>query len=387
MIGVSHIVFLCGGNGRNAIGGAEHHVMTLVRHLASRGVDTELIVLLWQRDDHINATLSSLAKAGVRIEIVERRHGRPTLMSRLIRALDCWRRLSICLRSRRERVIHMHMELIAQVIAACTAGCRHLVITIHNDEPHYLRWPVRTWFRMLTTALGVRVIAITDHVRTHLVEGVGAPAGMVTTVRYGVSAPPVSRLTRSDVGLGESEFVVGFVGRLTPQKNVGLLILAMAKRPDITCVIVGDGELRGDLEHLAQSLGCTNVRFLGAQSDAARFMPLFDVFCLPSIWEGLGVVLLEAMLQKVPIIGSHAGAVPEVLGRGTCGLLIDPSSVDSLLEAIDRMRHDPSLRRTLARNGYQHARAEFSLQRMEEQTCQIYRDLYKTTPSPETVPA
>ena len=80
---------------------------------------------------------------------------------------------------------------------------------------------------------------------------------------------------------------VGFVGRLTAQKNIQLLIRAMALRPDITCLIVGEGELRSELEALARTLGCSNVRFLGAQSDAAGLMPLFDVLCLPSLWEGL----------------------------------------------------------------------------------------------------
>jgi glycosyltransferase involved in cell wall biosynthesis len=387
MIGVSHVVFLCGRDGGNAIGGAEHHVMTLVEHLASRGVDTELIVLLWKDDAQIQATLSRLKAAGVRIEIIERRAGGPSLLSRMFRALDCWRRLSVRLRSRRDRVIHMHMELVAQVVAASAAGCRRLVMTIHNDEPHYRRPTVKAWFRVLTDILGIQVIAITDHVKSHLIEAVGVPARSVRTVRYGVPDRLVSTLSRQDIGLSHSEFVVGFVGRLTVQKNVTLLIRAMATRPDITCVIVGDGELRTELESLAQSLGCRNVRFLGAQPDAARFMPLFDVFCLPSIWEGLGVVLLEAMLQKVPIVGSRAGAVPEVLGRGTCGLLIDPHSVDSLVDAIDRLRNDPSLRRTLARNGYQHARTEYSLQRMEEHTCQIYQDVCETMAESSPVPA
>src|SRR6267143_2685451 len=90
--GVTHILFLAGGNGRNAVSGAEHHVITLVQALAARGVDTELIVLLWQTDPLIEETLQHLQAQGVRVVRIERRAGRYTLASRLVRALDCWRR-------------------------------------------------------------------------------------------------------------------------------------------------------------------------------------------------------------------------------------------------------------------------------------------------------
>src|SRR4051794_5620013 len=116
--GVTHILFLAGGDGRNPISGAEHHVITLVQALAARGIDTELIVLLWKTDDLIEETLAHLQAVGVRVVRIERRRGRYTLLSRLVRALDCWRRLSIALRTRRERVVHMHMELVMQVIGA-----------------------------------------------------------------------------------------------------------------------------------------------------------------------------------------------------------------------------------------------------------------------------
>src|SRR4029077_10405108 len=122
-IAVSHILFLAGGHGRNPISGAEHHVLTLVQALAERGVDTELIVLLWTNDACIDAALARVAKSGVRVQVIARRPGGPGLLSRLVRDLDCWRRLSAYLRGHGNRVIHMHMELLMQVLAARFAGC------------------------------------------------------------------------------------------------------------------------------------------------------------------------------------------------------------------------------------------------------------------------
>jgi glycosyltransferase involved in cell wall biosynthesis len=374
---VTHVLFLCGGPGRNAISGAEHHVITLVQELAARGVDTELVVLLWSGDAQIDTTFDTLRARGVRVTVIERRPGRSTFVSRLFRALDCWRRLGLALRHRRDRVVHMHMELVMQLVAARTAGCRRLVITIHNDEPHYLRPLVRAWFRQLS-AWDVSFVAITDHVRRYLVGGVGVQSTKVRTIRYGVVTPDMRACSRAELGLTDTDFVVGFVGRLTAQKNVQLLVRAMALRPDIKCLIVGDGELRPELESLARGLGCGNVAFLGARSGAAGLMPLFDVFCLPSLWEGLGVVLLESMSRGVPIVASRAGAIPEVLDEGRCGVLIDPSSVSSLVGGIDLIRSNPPLRLTLVRSAQAHAAAVYGVRRMGDETCRLYDDLSRT---------
>jgi glycosyltransferase involved in cell wall biosynthesis len=107
-------------------------------------------------------------------------------------------------------------------------------------------------------------------------------------------------------------------------------------------------------------------------------MPLFDVFCLPSIWEGLGVVLLESMLQGVAIVASRAGAIPEVLDEGRCGVLIDPASVSSLVDGIDLIRSNPHFRRTLVRSAQAHAAAVYGVGRMSDETCRLYDDLCLT---------
>ena len=104
-------------------------------------------------------------------------------------------------------------------------------------------------------------------------------------------------------------------------------------------------------------------------------MPLFDVLCLPSLWEGLGLVLLEAMLQDVPIVASRAGAIPEVLDDGKCGVLIDPSMVSSLLDAIDMVRIEPARRLALVRAAREHVARVYRIERMGEETCSLYGEL------------
>jgi glycosyltransferase involved in cell wall biosynthesis len=265
----------------------------------------------------------------------------------------------------------MHMELVMQVIAARIAGCRRLVMTIHNDEPTYLRAIARMWFGRLA-AWDVQFVAITDHLQQYLVRSVGVRPSSVTTIKYGVPKPPDRPVSRSAIGLADADFVVGFVGRLTSQKNVQLLIRAMALRPNMKCVIVGDGKLKDELVQLAADLGCSNVMFLGARADAASLMPLFDVLCLPSIWEGLGLVLLEAMHQEVPIVAGRSGAIPEVLDGGRCGLLIDPSHVMSLVDGLDTIRNDAARRGELVRAAHSYVLDSYGVARMGDQTCRLY---------------
>ena len=232
---VTHVLFLAGGQDRNPISGAEHHVITLVRELASRGVDTRLVVLLWGPDPRIDAVLESLRASGVAVIVIQRRPGSQSFFSRLVRGLDCWRRLSLLLRKSPERVLHLHLDLVMQVVAARVAGCRRIVFTIHNDEPHYRHPFVRAWFALLV-AWGVRFVAITEHVKRHLVTAAGVRPDAIAMIRYGV--PPAVRrgVSRAEFGLSPTDFVVGFVGRLTAQKNIQLLVRAMARRPDVVCL-------------------------------------------------------------------------------------------------------------------------------------------------------
>lgn len=373
MTAVTHVLFLSGGERRNAIGGAEHHVLTLVKELAARGVDTELVVLLWNRDRRVQQELDAAAAAGVRVHVIERRNGGSGRISRVVRALECWHRLSKALRLRTHRIVHLHMELVMQVLAARLAGCFPPVITIHSDEPFYRAFFWRFWLRRLVRS-GVHFVAITEHLRTYLCS-IGVPHSHVTTIRYGVPVPARQAVRRSDLSVSDDAFVVGFVGRLTAARNVPLLIRAMALRPDMQCVLIGDGELRPSCEELAKSLGATNVRFAGARSGAATLMPLFDVLCLPSRWEGLGLVLVEAMLLGVPVVASRVGAIPEVLDNGRCGMLFDPDSPQALLEAVEAVRSDPARQAAMVKAAREHAATTYAVPRMVEETRALYAEL------------
>jgi glycosyltransferase involved in cell wall biosynthesis len=217
-----------------------------------------------------------------------------------------------------------------------------------------------------------RYIAITDRVARYYGAMAGVAADKIDRVYYGLdlSAPARSRAElRAAHGIPTDRFVVGFVGRLTPQKNLHRFLDAVATLPDVHAVLVGEGELGYELRRRAATL--PNVQFLGYQPNGAELISAFDLFCLPSLFEGLGLVLVEAMQLGIPIVASTAGAIPEVLGDGRFGRLVDPESTEQLAAALRRAAcaGTPPDALEAARR---YARARFSVPAMVDGTLETY---------------
>lgn len=368
---VTHVLYLSEKNGQSPFSGAENHVTALVRELARRGADVELLVLLWNAGPQIDNRLEELRRAGVLVTTIARDQ-KHIWKGKLWRAIECWFRLYLLLRERTDRIVHAHLDLIATAFVARLAGCR-TVYSIHNDEPCYQNRLWRLWLRVIDRWV-VAYIAITEHVRRYYIAQSGIEKRKIVTITYGV-APVFTAARRADYAIPDDRFVVGFIGRLVRQKNVEALIEAVADMPEVCCVIVGDGELRCDLKRLAKSKRATNVKFIGAVPNAAAMLPVFDVLCLPSRWEGLGLVLMEAMLQRVPIVASRVGGIPEVLGHGRYGILYDGADVHALRRSIHFAMANPNRMRRMAAEAHIHASAHLTVEQMARRTEQFYEQV------------
>jgi glycosyltransferase involved in cell wall biosynthesis len=146
--------------------------------------------------------------------------------------------------------------------------------------------------------------------------------------------------------------------------------------PDATIAVVGDGPERDRLRREARRLGLdSRFQFLGERNDAAEVLALFDLFVLPSLWEGLPFVLIEAAALSRPIVATAVDGVPEVLDDGKTGLLVPPGDPPALSEAVIRLLTD---RDEAARIGVTARRLvppRFPLRRMVEQTENLYLDV------------
>ncbi|HEY8551224.1 MAG TPA: glycosyltransferase [Vicinamibacterales bacterium] len=212
----------------------------------------------------------------------------------------------------------------------------------------------------------------------------GMPADRVVTVHEGIdlqhvdAAPPVS--VRETFWLPHNAPIVGCVGALVEHKGHRHLIRAAAQivheLPDARVVILGEGELRPELTQLIRELGLErHVLLPGFRPDVLSLMKTFDVFVMPSITEGLGTSVLDALACRRPVVASRVGGIPEVVEDGVTGLLVPPRDPDLLAEAIVRLLQDRELADRLASTGRQRVEERFTAERMVEETVAVYRRL------------
>jgi len=199
-------------------------------------------------------------------------------------------------------------------------------------------------------------------------------AGSVRAIPNGV--PPAADDDggpRADSG---DHVVIGSIGRLERQKGYDVLVRALAQLPQARVVLVGDGPERADLRALAERLGVADrLEITGWAAEARRRLSGFDVFALPSRWEGLPLVILEAMHAALPVVATDVGSVAEAVHDGRTGLLVAPDDVDDLRAALARLLADEGLRRRLGDAARGEARKRFSARTMAAAYTAVYRSV------------
>jgi len=212
-------------------------------------------------------------------------------------------------------------------------------------------------------------------------------------VYYGIDPEPfiaASEVSAEERARGRSEF--GFlpedrvficVARFAAQKahDVLLRAFALARESDesIKLLLVGDdpfGDGRQRAEALALQLELADaVVFAGIRRDVPALIALSDVFVMSSLWEGLGLVFLEAMAARLPVLASGVSAVPEVVIDGETGLLVPPADDAALAEGFKRLASHAELAETLGKAGRARVLEVFGLDRMVEETLSIYSEV------------
>jgi glycosyltransferase involved in cell wall biosynthesis len=152
-----------------------------------------------------------------------------------------------------------------------------------------------------------------------------------------------------------TDFVVGFVGRLSPEKNVPMILECAKRLPEVSFVIVGGGPQEMPLKQMAASL--KNVFFIGARQDVEKYYAAFDVLILPSHMEGMPLVILEAMATGTPVIATDVGGISEVVNNDLNGCLVwNSKDIGLFVSAINFVRDDV-MREQLSNNSIEMARA------------------------------
>jgi len=163
--------------------------------------------------------------------------------------------------------------------------------------------------------------------------------------------------------------LVGNVARLAPQKDHRTLIEAARLVPEAEFVVAGDGELRDELERLAEG---SRVRFLGARDDVPDVLASLDVFAFPSLFEGLCLAVIEAQAAGVPVVATPVGGIRETVVEGETGLLVPTGDPPALAAAIRRLLEDRNAAQAIAAEAKRRVLERFSIERMVEETLRLY---------------
>jgi glycosyltransferase involved in cell wall biosynthesis len=167
---------------------------------------------------------------------------------------------------------------------------------------------------------------------------------------------------RRRLGVADDRLLVGTVANFKPVKgHIHLIEAARAVRdvvPDVCFVLIGEGAEESRLRAQVEGLGLRDtVLFAGMRDDAAELTAAFDIFALPSLYEGFGVALLEAMAAGTAIVASNTGGIPEVLANGRHGVLVEPADSADMADALVALLKDPTRRAALAEGARARANA------------------------------
>ena len=287
-------------------------------------------------------------------------------------------------RSQRIDLIHAHGPLPcghAAMLLSAELGLPY-VVSVHGLDAfstEQVSGRAGAWCRRISQRVyrsSRRVICISEHVREQVLEGTG-PTCRTSVVYNGVDPEMFSPAAEA----ASAGLVVLSVGNLIPIKGHEVLIRAVASLalefPAVTLEIIGDGAERSRLELLTQELKIPDrVRFLGRQSrgQVAAAMRRCILFALPSRYEGLGCVYLEAMSVGKPVIGCRGQGIAELIHQGSNGFLVGPDNEKELTLALGMLLRDEARRRNLGAAARDTILERLTLAQQAESLARIYRE-------------
>lgn len=214
----------------------------------------------------------------------------------------------------------------------------------------------------------------------------GVPAGRLRVVRSCVDPSRIDRhehedrlLLREELGIPGEAGLIGAVGALVPHKGHRHLLAAMprilASLPEARFILFGDGPLEAELRRASWEQGLqSRVSFAGFRPDVARFLHCLDVFVQPSVEEGLGTSILDAMAARLPVVATRAGGIPEIVQHGETGWLVPPESPTELAGAIISLLEDPRRRIQFGEAGRARVIGEFGIDTLRDHVLDAYAE-------------
>ena len=348
------------------VGGIGNYILSLSAMLKKKGLD----VIVASSGGNLEGKLSRYGIPHRGLDIDTKFEFSPKVFSSAVR-------ISGIVKKEGVDIIHAHSRVsqAASLFASMISGVP-FVTTCHGYFKKRSRGVFDTW--------GKKVIAISDAVKIHLKDDLGVSEKRTELIYNGVDIDRFSRryleremsALRKELGMKDGP-VIGTVGRLSSIKGQRFLIQAMrdviSHVPDAQCLIVGSGDEEFNLKGLARSRGLEDsIYFVPSHPETQKFLAIMDVFVFPSVQEGLGIALLEALASGKACVASRAGGISNVIVNGSNGMLVDVGDVPAISKAVLSLLKNPDLRKEMGSRGMTLVTEKFTLNSMAERIIELY---------------
>lgn len=347
----------------------------LVRELSERGYQQRVYGLNDPRHPKIVQMMSDV---GARVETI----GKARLLStagliKLFLDLVKWR----------PHIVQTYLRF-SDIIGRVLGGLARVPVNVSVvTQPNVDKYRWQYLLDRLTAGLSDRVVFNSQQIIAFGLEKEGITPSQVVYIPNGIlketpSRPGAGLAIRAQVGISPDAPVVGSVARLYPQKGHTYLLSAFAKvleaLPEAVLVLVGDGPLREELEHDAAALNIDrSVKFLGERDDLADVLDALDAYVQASLWEGMSIALMQAMLCELPVVATRVDGTVEIIEDGSTGFLVEPGNSEALAAGMIEVLKNRETVGEIAKNGAAMISENFSVTKMASRFDELYRELLK----------
>jgi len=289
------------------------------------------------------------------------------------------------LRKHKVDILHPHDNL-SKIIGGIVGKMAGVKVVVHCHDILSKNNLVEKVLLMNQICFVDRIITVSDAVRTSF-SWSGKIPEKVETIYNGIDLEKfdseVIGSSRKDLQIPKKDTVIGIIAMFDPVKGHVDLFRAIEKLRfqglrNITCLVVGDGRMANGLKNYVRSRGLEKkIRFLGYRRDIPGLLKIIDIVVMPSLQESFGIVSVEAMAMRVPVIATRVGGVMEVVEDGKTGIIVTPRDIAALCGAIRYLVDKPTVRGEMGEAGRKRAMEKFNILRSIQKTEEIYLNCWR----------
>ena len=247
-----------------------------------------------------------------------------------------------------------------------------------NMNCNIIKKKIYIYIERLLSHLCTYIIAISDFEKNSAIQNKVCKAEKIKVIYNGIEIDEYERkknnisLRKRELGISDDAYVIGTVGRLSEQKAPDTFIkvarILKNKYKNIFFIMVGDGELRPEIEELIDKNNLKDsVYITGWVDEPMKYIELFDQAMLLSRWEGFGLVLPEYMLAKKPIIATNVDAIPNLINNKENGVLVNKDAIDEIAVTSEAIINNPKKAESITKKAYQVVKEKYDIKRVIEE--------------------